>query len=135
MIFSRLPSGVRDILPDECRALAELRARLARKFSLYGFEPVESATLEYFDTYSRIANAVPEERMFKLTDTDGRLLVLRPDATLSISRIAATKLRCDRARLCYFTHKYDLQEAGGISDREIYQAGVECLGEESERTA
>lgn len=131
MVFTKLPSGVMDILPRECRALAEIRARLSRKFAANGFDLVESATLEYFDTYARIRNAVPEERMFKLSDTDGKLLVLRPDATLSISRIAATKLREPKARLCYFTHKFDLQEANGISGREIIQAGVECLGEES----
>ncbi len=130
MVFTKLPSGVRDILPRECRALAKIREHLARKFTAYGFEPVESATLEYFDTYSRIRNAVPEERMFKLSDKDGKLLVLRPDATLSISRIAATKLEVPKARLSYFTQKFDLQEAGGISSREILQAGVECLGEE-----
>ncbi len=130
MIFSGLPAGVRDILPEECAALDEIKRRLSRKFLMNGFEPVESATLEYFDTYSRISNAVPEERMFKLSDKDGKLLVLRPDATLAISRIAATKLTAPKARLSYFTRKYDLQEAGGVSSREIYQAGVECLGEE-----
>ncbi len=130
MAFTKLPAGVRDLLPGECAALCDIRERLARKFRMSGFEPVESATLEYYDTYSRIANAVAQERMFKLADTDGRLLVLRPDATLSVSRIAATKLGAPRARLSYFTHKFDLQPSGENSAREIEQAGVECLGEE-----
>lgn len=130
MANSRLPAGVQDVLPRECSILTELKLKLERKFSLAGFSSVLSAGLEYYETFSGKENAVPEERMFKMTDTDGKLLVLRPDTTLSIARIAATKLNSDRARLSYFADKYDLENGGGLSSREIYQAGVECLGEE-----
>ncbi len=130
MSFRKLPSGVQDILPRECRVLQGVQKKLAEMFERGGFEPVRSASLEYYDAYSKIKNAVAEERMFKSTDTDGKLLVLRPDATLAIARIAATKLTSPSARLYYFADKWDLQSAGGISGREIYQAGVECLGEE-----
>lgn len=130
MIYRKLPSGVQDVLPRECRILNDVKQRLAEKFTRCGFQPVLSADLEYYDTYSQIRNAVPQEHLFKLSDTDGRLLVLRPDMTLSISRIAATKLKEPCARLYYFANKWDLQSAGGLSNREIYQAGVECLGEE-----
>ena len=130
MVFRKLPTGVQDILPEECRILTALRDKLSKKFRLCGFEPVLSGALEYYDTYSDIVNKIPQERMFKLTDTDGKLLVLRPDVTLAISRIAATKLADPHTRLCYFADKWDMQEAGGMTSREIYQAGVECLGEE-----
>ncbi len=130
MTYRKLPAGVQDVLPRECRLLNDVKRRLAQKFTVCGYQPVLSATLEYYDTYSQISNAIPQERLFKLTDTDGKLLVLRPDMTLAISRIAATKLPEDEARLCYFADKWDLQNAGGFTNREIYQAGVECLGEE-----
>ena len=130
MANSRLPAGVQDVLPRECSILTELKLKLEKKFSSAGFSPVLSAGLEYYETFSGKENAVPEERMFKMTDTDGKLLVLRPDTTLSIARIAATKLNSDRARLSYLADKYDLENGGGLSSREIYQAGVECLGEE-----
>ena len=131
MSLKKLPTGVQDILPRECRVLGDVRARLTRVFEANGYEPVLSAAVEYYDTYAGIRNALPQERMFKFTDSDGRLLVLRPDATLSISRIAATKLGADRARLYYFLDKWDAQSAdGGVKSREIIQAGVERLGEE-----
>lgn len=130
MTYRRLPAGVQDVLPRECRILDGIKQKLAQKFDRSGFQPVLSAALEYYDTYSQILNTVPQEHLFKLSDTDGKLLVLRPDMTLAISRIAATKLKESNARLCYFANKWDLQNPGGISGREIYQAGVECLGEE-----
>lgn len=130
MTTRKLPAGVQDILPRECKALNEIRDKLARKFAACGFEPVLSAALEYYDTYTKITNAVPQEKLFKMTDTDGKLLVLRPDLTLSIARIAAVKLNGQAARLCYFANKWDMESAGANRNREIYQAGVECLGEE-----
>ena len=128
MAYFRLPEGVRDILPDECERLDALEARLRGKFAAAGFRFVRSAGLEYYDTYAGIRSAVGQEKMFKLTDIDGRLIVLRPDMTLACARIAATKLRAESARLCYFTDIYDFS-AGGNSDREVFQAGVELFGE------
>lgn len=130
MTYRKLPAGVQDVLPNECRVLTDIKERLQRRFLSCGFRPVLSAALEYYDTYSEISNRIAQERMFKLTDTDGKLLVLRPDPTLAISRIAATKLEDTQERLFYFADKWDMQNAGGIYNREIFQAGVECLGEE-----
>lgn len=128
MAYFKLPAGVRDILPDECARLDALEARLRGKFLRAGFSPVRSAGLEYYDTFANIKSSVGQEKMFKMTDKDGRLIVLRPDMTLACARIAATKLRKSSARLCYFTEIYDLS-AGGNSDREVAQAGVELFGE------
>ena len=128
MTFRKLPTGVQDILPRECRILGEVRERLSRAFEARGYEPVISAAVDYYDTYSKITNALPQERMFKFTDQDGKLLVLRPDATLSISRIAATKLTDPNVRLSYFLNKWDAQNTGGVKSREIIQAGVERFG-------
>ena len=129
MAFCKLPTGVQDILPAECRILNAVKEKLSAAFEENGYEPVLSAAVDYYDTYAKTENALPEERMFKFTDGDGKILVLRPDATLSISRIAATKLGREHARLCYFVNKWDAQNAGGLKSREIIQAGVERLGE------
>lgn len=129
MAYFRLPAGVRDILPDECERLDALEARLRGKFSGAGFRFVRSAGFEYYDTYAGIRSAIGQEKMFKMTDKDGKLIVLRPDMSLACARIAATKLRRESARLCYFTDIYDFS-AGGNSDREVAQAGVELFGEE-----
>lgn len=129
MAYFKLPAGVRDILPEECARLDALEARLREKFLRAGFSFVRSAGLEYYDTFANIKSAIEQEKMFKMTDKDGRLIVLRPDMTLACARIAATKLRKSSAKLCYFTEIYDLS-AGGNSDREVAQAGIELFGAE-----
>ena len=129
MAYFKLPAGVRDVLPDECRALNAAERALGAKFAEAGFLPVRTAGLEYYDTFAGIKSAVGQAKMFKMTDKDGNLIVLRPDMTLACARIAATKLHKDRAKLCYFSNIYDFS-AGGNSEREVAQAGVEIFGEE-----
>lgn len=130
MAFCKLPAGVRDTFGTECRWLETLRKRLTRAFEAAGYEPVRSAAVEYYDTYASVRNAVAQERMFKFTDGDGKLLVLRPDATLSIARIAATRFPRERVRFYYFADKWDARETGGLREREVFQAGVERFGEQ-----
>ena len=129
MPYFKLPAGVRDVLPEECRALNAAEERLGRKFAEAGFCPIRTAGLEYYDTFAGIKSAVAQSKMFKMTDNDGNLIVLRPDMTLACARIAATKLHAERAKLCYFSNIYDFS-AGGNSEREVAQAGVEIFGEE-----
>lgn len=129
MAYFKLPSGVRDALPAECRALYAAEGKLSAAFSRAGFSAVRTAGLEYYDTFAGIGSTVEQSKMFKMTDRDGSLIVLRPDMTLACARIAATKLRQKRARLCYFSDVYDFS-AGGNADREVAQAGVEIFGEQ-----
>ncbi len=129
----KLPAGVRDVLPEESNALDRAQARLREKFAAEGFSSVRTAGLEYYDTFTQICSPIKQEKMFKMTDKDGNLIVLRPDMTLACARIAATKLTGARARLCYFSDIYDYS-ASGNSDREVAQAGVEIFGEEGARS-
>ena len=129
MAYFKLPAGVRDVLPAECRALDAAERALRGKFTEAGFCPVRTAGLEYYDTFACIKSPVGQDKMFKMTDRDGNLIVLRPDMTLACARIAATKLGQERAKLCYFSNVYDFA-AGGNSEREVAQAGVEIFGEE-----
>ena len=129
MTYFKLPAGVRDILPEESARLDKIEEALRKKFAQKGFSTVRTAGLEYYDTFACIDSPVDQAQMFKMTDKDGNLIVLRPDMTLACARIAATKLQGARARLCYFSDIYDFS-AGGNSDREVAQAGVEIFGEE-----
>ena len=128
MQYFKLPAGVRDILPAESEKLDAAEETLRKKFRAAGFSSVRTAGLEYYDTFANIKSSVEQNKMFKMTDKDGNLIVLRPDMTLACARIAATKLREGAAKLCYFSNIYDFS-AGGNSDREVAQAGVEIFGE------
>ena len=123
----KLPLGVQDLLPDEQFNLNEIEAKLKRVFEGAGCQFVSTAILDYYDTYSDISNRIPQEKMFKFTDNDGKLLVLRPDMTLSLARMA-TKHKIGSDKLCYVSPIWNAAETGGLSAREVLQAGVECFG-------
>ncbi len=127
----KLPSGVQDLLPEEYYNISLLAEKLKNKFRLAGCRFVASSAIEYYDTYAEIRNRIPQTEMFKMTDGDGSLLVLRPDMTLAVSRIAATKLTAPYARLAYVGDVWNnFEAAGNLSQRGFLQAGVEFLGAE-----
>lgn len=127
MAYYKLPLGVQDLLPDECYNLNLVKTKLQNVFEGAGYSFVSTAILDYYDTYSDISNRIAQERMFKFTDLDGKLLVLRPDMTLSLARMA-TKHHEKHSKLCYFSNIWNAKEMGGLSAREVLQAGVEWFG-------
>lgn len=126
MTYYKLPHGVQDMLRQECFNFRKIENKLEMEFLKEGCSFVQTSTLDYYDTYHDIKNRIPQEQMFKLTDNDGSLLVLRPDATLSIARMAA-KHNIKSGKLCYFSDVYKFS-ASGNQFREVAQAGVEFLG-------
>ena len=49
-------------------------------------------TIEFYDVFGASAAYLPQENMYKLMDQKGRLMVLCPDGTIPIARLAATRL-------------------------------------------
>ena len=71
--------------------------------------------------------------MYKLTDAKGRLLVLRPDNTVPIARVCATRLRESTLplRLYYNQSIHVISPSLKGRDDEITQAGIELIGSDS----
>ncbi len=118
------------MLFDECRAHREAQRRLAAIFTRRGYREVITPGLEYYDVFSLPGAAIPQQEMYKSTDSGGRLLVFRPDSTLPIARMAAARLQGHRRpiRLYYSQSVYRAcPELSGRS-HESPQMGVELLG-------
>ncbi len=125
-----LPEGVSDCLPLECGAKRELIQKLKREFFLWGYDEIETPTFEYYDVFVGDTSSYLQENMIKFFDLKGRIMVLRPDITVPIARIAATKLMNERdiLRLCYVQNAFGVREYNESSRSEYTQAGVELLG-------
>lgn len=131
MNYCKLPAGLQDLLPEEYYNLSLLSEKLKNKFRLAGCRFVQSSAIEYYDTFAEIRNRIPQTEMFKMTDGDGSLLVLRPDMTLAVSRIAATKLKDSCIKLAYEGEVWNnFETSAKLSQRGFLQSGVEFLGEE-----
>jgi len=125
-----IPSGMRDLLPEEARQRRELENRLVDVFTGWGYQEVATPTLEFYDTLAVEMDAELDSQLYRFFDRDGRLLVLRPDMTTPIARLVATRLRHFSLplRLFYIANvfRYESPQAGRL--REFAQAGVELVG-------
>lgn len=126
------PQGVQDILFDECFLKRRLESKLRSILSGGGFYEVETPTLEFYDTFSADTDLTPQETMFKFFDQQGRILVLRPEMTIAVARLAATKLKeaVYPLRLSYVGNAFRYNELGGGKQKEFTQAGAEIIGVE-----
>lgn len=125
-----LPEGVQDLLIDDCVYRRNIEDRLMSNFTKMGYMEVSSPTLEYYDMFSNDYLATSGDKMFKLIDTNGKLLVLRPDCTIPIARIVATKMKdfLYPLKLSYVQNVFRIDEEQAGKKREFRQAGVELFG-------
>lgn len=125
------PNGFRDFPPSTAAKKRLVEERVGACFERWGYREVLTPTLEYFDTVGA-ASAIPEYKMFKLIDREGKTLVLRPDLTAPIARMVSSVLKEEPLPLRLFYHA-NVFRAQDDSARtvEFFQSGVELVGDPS----
>jgi len=123
----RIPSGTRDVLPDEMRELRAMTERVRTVFERAGYGEIYTPALEYERTFETDASPVPAYRMF---DEHGDTLVLRSDMTVPIARVVGTRYATSATplRFSYFAHAYRGVRPQRGQSREFLQAGIELVG-------
>ncbi len=129
------PEGTRDLLFDECLAMRDVENRYRRLFGGMGYSEVVTPCMEFFDVFGDGSRRYSQESLYKLTDTKGRLLTLRPDCTIPIARLVATRLRDAKLplRLFYTQTVYENNKLLKGRTDETVQAGIELIGSEYKR--
>ncbi|OGV95642.1 histidine--tRNA ligase [Microgenomates group bacterium RBG_16_45_19] len=79
--------GFRDFLPAEKRTRDFVVAKVKQTFELYGFEPLETPTLEYADLLLGKYGTEADKLVFTFTDRGGREVGLRYDQTVPTARV------------------------------------------------
>jgi len=123
------PRGLRDVLPDEALWREQIVQSVGRCFGDAGYLPVETPMLEERDLLAESDAA--GERTFRLFDSDGNLLMLRPDVTLPVARMVSTRLRDAEGpfRLRYTAPVFRESDPLRGEARQFTQLGVELIGE------
>lgn len=126
------PEGTRDQLFDECLAKRTIQEKLRKIFTAYGYSEVITPGLEFYDVFNSKTRYFPPETMYKLVDGKNRLMVLRPDNTMPIARLAATRLREEKLplKLYYNQSIFMVNPKNSGRDDEFTQSGIEILGGE-----
>ena len=83
------PDGMRDTYGTEMAKKNAIMKRIRSRIRLYGYEEIQTPTIEFYDVFSSEVGTTPVKELYKLLDNEGNLLVLRPDFTPSVARCAA----------------------------------------------
>lgn len=127
------PEGVRDVYGKECARKLTIENKINNIFNLYGFHNVQTPTFEFFDIFNKERGSVPSKNLYKFFDREGNTLVLRPDLTPSIARIAAKNYMDANVpiKLCYNANTYINNSELQGKLKEITQLGCELIGDDS----
>ena len=123
-----IPSGTRDVLPDEMRELRAILDALGRVFTAEGYGEIATPSLEHEAVLSR--GGAAGLSAYRVVDDHGAVLALRSDMTVPIARVVATRFAAAEPplRFCYFANAFRSVRPHRGQQREFLQAGVELVG-------
>ena len=110
-----------DVLTAEEKASFTLRAL----YSEYGYKRYRMSKFEEYDLYAGKKDYLVSESIITFTDTDGKLLALKPDVTLSILK-SVEKSTEGINKLQYTESVYRAKGKDGF--KELTQTGIELIG-------
>ena len=98
---------------------------LRELYSKYGYRQFKMSKFEEYDLYSKNKEFLVSDGVITFNDTNGKLLALKPDVTLSI--IKNSKEDTGVEKFYYNENVYRISESSHTY-KEIMQTGLECIG-------
>ena len=92
----------------------------------YGYTQYKLSKFEEYDLYAKNKDFLISDSVITFTDTNGKLMALKPDVTLSI--IKNIKDRSDGVQKLFYNENVYRISKGNQSYKEIMQVGLECIG-------
>jgi ATP phosphoribosyltransferase regulatory subunit HisZ len=128
-VIHPIPSGTRDVLPDELRELRAITDGMREVILARGYGEVATPALEYETVLTR-GDSAAADPAYRLFDEHGNVLVLRSDMTIPIARVVATRYASSPVplRFSYLAHAYRAVRQHRGQPREILQVGIELVG-------
>ncbi len=128
-----IPTGTRDVLTEELEELRVLTGKLREVFAQYRYEEVSTPTLEYESVLVH-GDSRTADMSYRVVDENGNLLVLRPDMTVPIARLVATRFASLEPPFKFSTIGRIYRSVRPLRGqlRESLQAGIELIGADGE---
>ena len=110
------------ILKSEEKVIMQLR----NIYRMHGYSCFKMSKFEEYDLYSRNKEFLVSDSVITFNDTDGKLMALKPDVTLSIVKNSGGEP--DGTRRVYYNENVYRVSERTHSYKEIMQTGLECIG-------
>ena len=101
--------------------------KLRSLYKKYGYLPYEMGKFEEYELYIRNKDFLVSDRVITFNDTNGKLMALKPDVTLSIIKNGEDN-KGVKQKVFYNENVYRVSETTHRF-KEIMQTGLECLGD------
>jgi len=125
----QVPRGMRDFTPQDMCNRTFIIEKIKSVFLRYGYEPIETPALEYWETLSGKYGEEGERLIYRLTDRGGRELGLRYDLTVPLARFVTNHPEIPRPFKRYQIQpvwRADKPQKGRY--REFYQCDFDIVG-------
>ena len=129
-----LPAGLQDLLPPDAETEARAVEAMMATFAAHGYERIKPPLIEFEDGLLAGSGAATAEQTFRVMDPDThRMMGVRADMTPQVARIATTRLGAAPRplRLCYAGQCLRVRGSHVDPNRQIAQAGIELIGNDS----
>jgi len=125
--------GMRNILPREKAKMNRIESEIRRLFKVYGFQEVETPTIEPLELFELKSGEEIRHRMYRFTDLGGREVVLRPEVTASVAKLVVQEMRSMPLpiKIGYILNVFRYDEPQHGRYREFKQGGFEIFGSKS----
>ncbi|RMG68154.1 MAG: histidine--tRNA ligase [Calditrichaeota bacterium] len=128
----RLYKGTRDFLPEQMVKRQFVIEKIRRTFECFGFEPLETPSLELWETLAGKYGEEADRLTYRFVDRGGREVGLRYDLTVPLSRVVALYPQIPKPFKRYQIQpvwRADKPQKGRF--REFYQCDVDIVGSPS----
>ncbi|MBK9120509.1 MAG: histidine--tRNA ligase [Phycisphaerales bacterium] len=89
LVEPRLMRGLRDIFPEDMHARQWIIDTIRGVYELYGYVPLGTPALEFYDVLTGSTGAESEKQLFRVQGPEGEELGLRFDQTVALARVVA----------------------------------------------
>ena len=133
---ARLPKGFRDQFAEHWFARQQMIETLCDVYQQFGFDPLETSSLEYLDALGKHLPEAdePDGGVFALRDDDEQWIALRYDLTAPLARVVAEHRLLPRPFRRYQVGPVWRREKkpGPARFREFYQCDFDSVGADSQ---
>ena len=116
-------NNIENVLTRDELAVFTLRAL----YSEYGYSQYKMSKFEEYELYAENKDFLVSDRIITFNDTNGKLMALKPDVTLSIIK-NTTDAKGVKQKVFYNENVYRVSQRTH-QYKEIMQAGLECVGD------
>ena len=131
VITPRTLRGFVDVMPQVGRRRRQILAVLEDVYTSFGFEPIQTPTVEYAEILKGKGGSESDKQMFEFEDKGGRQVALRFDLTVPLARFVAqheSELTFPfRAYNIGYAWRGDRPQRGRY--REFLQSDADIIGE------